>query len=336
MGIVLRHRGTTRSTVKLPRLYGSEVVSCYDLNTGDIIWSHDDPARFEEPMAGPGPRATPTFADGKLYAMKARGKLNCLNPATGEVIWSHDVTADTGRHAVPHVGFLRFSTGYQRPGHGHHRRAKGSSVIAYDALTGKRAWAAGDGWSYASVHLARLDGVDQLLAVTAAGLTSLDPQHGQILWTHDFNIGGTRNCVIQPTLLNGNDILLGAAFGIGTRKIHITHSGNTWNQQTVWTTKSIKPYYNDVVVHRGNLYGFDGSASSLASTRKPEHLRWRRYHEYGITGRCFSLPTQNLLLVISETGEAALVDAKPEEFHELGRFQAVNGKTWNSSRQRAW
>ncbi len=41
------------------------------------------------------------------------------------------------------------------------------------------------------------------------------------------------------------------------------------------------------------------------------------------------LPDQELLLVTSETGQLVLLAANSQERKELGRFQALEGKTWN-------
>ena len=60
-------------------------------------------------MGGPGPRATPTLANGGLFATGATGMFLRLNLATGDVVWQKDLKEVARRQRrcgalpVPHL-----------------------------------------------------------------------------------------------------------------------------------------------------------------------------------------------------------------------------------------
>src|SRR5207248_3487699 len=72
----------------------SEAVACYEAETGKEVWAHEEKARFSEGIAGPGPRATPTFHQGRIYAYGGSGILVCLDAASGKRIWSREVARE--------------------------------------------------------------------------------------------------------------------------------------------------------------------------------------------------------------------------------------------------
>jgi len=302
-----------------------EVVVCYDANSGELIWEHRDSARFTEPVAGPGPRATPTFHDGKLYTQGAAGKLNCLDAATGRVLWSRDIVADSGAK-VPDWGFAASPLVVQGVVTVFAGGADGKSVLGYKASSGDLAWSAGEGqFSYCSLHPTHLDGVEQLVIATDKGLTAFRPTNGEVFWQHKWELDKMAR-VVQPTILGDADVLLGTGFGFGTRRVHIGRQGDSWTPEEVWTTLAIKPYYNDLVVHGGHIYGFDGNFFTCVNLADGK-AKWRA-RGYG-NGQVLLLADQDLLLLVSEEGEVALVQANPQEHKELARFQALEGKTWN-------
>jgi hypothetical protein len=88
----------------------------------------------------------------------------------------------------------------------------------------------------------------------------------------------------------------------------------------------MRPGYNDFVISDGCAYGFDGSIFCCTDVETGKR-RWKG-GRYG-HGQVLLLADQCLLLVTSETGEAVLLEATPEAHRELGRFQAIEGKTWN-------
>jgi outer membrane protein assembly factor BamB len=303
-----------------------EVVVCYDTDSGDELWVHRDHARFSEDVAGPGPRATPTFHENKIYALGAAGLLNCLDAVTGRVIWSRDIVADSGAKK-PQWGFSSsplVSEGVVTVFAG---APDGKSVLGYRATTGEPVWSAGDGQnSYCSPQPAHVAGKDQVLIATDNGLTSFQPTDGKVLWRYDWMLEKNMARVIQPTVLDGGDVLIGTGFKNGTRRVHVGSEKDGWPTEVVWNTLALSPYYNDQVVHQGHVYGFDNEFFTCLSLENGAG-KWKA-RGYG-HGQVLLLADQSLLLILSEKGEVALVEANPAGHKQLARFQAISGKTWN-------
>ena len=134
---------------------------------------------------------------------------------------------------------------------------------------------------------------------------------------------------MQPAIAEGGDVLVTAGDamgGAGMRRIAVRHGPSGWAVQERWTSRGLKPYFNDFVVHEGHAYGFDGSI--LACIDLEDGTRRWKGGRYG-HGQLVLLPDQDVLLVLSEDGELALVGARPDGFTELARVPALDGKTWN-------
>ena len=302
-----------------------EVVTAYHRATGEPVWQHRDKARFWEAMAGTGPRATPSVRGGRLFAVGATGILNALDAATGRRIWSRNIGEDSGG-PVPEWGFssspllvddlVVVVTG----------APEDKGVVAYDLETGEPRWYGPAGpLTYSSAHLATLGGVRQLLVLSNDGATALKPEDGGVLWQHDWLLpGGAR--VVQPAITDAGEVLIGTGFGVGLRSISVENRGGQWQTAERWTSKGLKPYYNDIVLHRGHVYGFDGRI--MACVRLEDGQRVWKGGRYG-SGQALLLPEQDLLLVVSDRGDVALVQADPQAFKELARIDAIEGKTWN-------
>jgi outer membrane protein assembly factor BamB len=202
------------------------------------------------------------------------------------------------------------------------------AVLGYEAATGEPVWSNGTGeLSYCSTQLSRLAGVEQLVIATDQGLTAFEPVRGEVLWTFGWPLQGMYR-VVQPAIVGDADVLIGTGMGMGTQRVHVAHSDGKWTSTAVWPepTRAMRPYYNDFVIHHGHIYGFDGNFFACVNLEDGKG-KWKA-RGYG-NGQVLLLTDQDELLILSETGEVALVDAKPEMHKERCKFQAITGKTWN-------
>jgi outer membrane protein assembly factor BamB len=201
----------------------------------------------------------------------------------------------------------------------------GKSVVACDRSSGELIWASGDGThSYSSAHMARFGAKDQVLMWSEVGLQSYDPENGQLLWQHETQ-GHGHMSIVQP-LVVADSVILGAGYGPGSRRLDVRWRDGSWSVREVWTSRRFKPYFNDFVHYDRHCYGFHGRIFCCIDAETGDS-RWKG-GRYG-NGQVLLVADMSLLLVLSETGEVVLLEATPRRRIEVGRFQAIQGKTWN-------
>ena len=302
-----------------------ETVVCYDADTGEQVWVHEDLARFEESVSGPGPRATPTFADGRLYTLGGTGLLNCLDAASGACVWRSDIKVASGAKApiwafagspLVACGLVVVYAGGDA----------GKALLAYRAQSGVLAWSSPAGSSsYASPQLTSIAGVAQCLILHDAGVTAVELATGKKLWGTGLPMKGAPRTG-QPRLIEHNQLLVASLNGFGCSLIEVSKNGQEWVVTNKWESKGLKAEFPDFVVHKGFAYGFDIGTFCCINLADGQR-RWKE-GRYG-AGQVMLLADQDLLLVSTEKGELVLLAPDPSGHKELGRFQALEGKTWN-------
>jgi outer membrane protein assembly factor BamB len=299
-----------------------EVVSAYSVKSGEPLWQHRDAARFWESNAGAGPRATPALSNGRVYTLGGTGILNALDARDGSALWSRNAVSDTGA-TVPDWGIASSPLVLGNAV----IVATAGSLAAYEIGSGKPRWfGPKDGWGYGSPHLATIDGIAQIVLLNGPGVIGVSPADGALLWKHAWSGDG----ILQPAVLEGGDLLIGSGSGLaaktGMLRMNVEHGPQGWSVKERWTSTALKPYFNDFVVHKGHAFGFDGGI--LACIEVEGGTRKWKGGRYG-HGQLVLLADQDLLLVLSEDGELALVNATAEKFTEVAKFRVLDGKTWN-------
>jgi outer membrane protein assembly factor BamB len=303
---------------------GQEVVAAYNVENGRELWTHAWDAHFNPgDSTGDGPRSTPTWHEGRLYALGAQGELRCLDARTGRLVWSKNILKDNGATNAPWgmagSPLVVDDKVVVIPG-----GPNGKSVVAYNARTGERAWGAlGDAASYASPMLVTLAGRRQVLAVTARNVSGIAPEDGSVLWVFPWANSIGIN-VAQPIVVGANRFFVSAGYGKGAALVEVAGAGGKFSAAPVWERASMKNKFNSSVLHEGHVYGLDEGMLTCVDVATGEQKWKARGYGYGQV-----VAASGHLIVTTEEGEIALVRATPAGHTELARFPALEGRTWN-------
>lgn len=301
-----------------------EQVTCYDVQSGILRWSHAVQSRWYDALGGEGPRATPAIAGGRVFALGGRGLLRALELETGALLWSVDTLADNlasppdyGVSSSPLVladGTVVVAVGGRA----------GRALVGYDGATGRRRWSGGSAPpGYGSPRLAHLAGRSQILVLNDDALTAHDASDGHELWSYDWPSG--TEPTFTPLTLEGDRVFVSTGYGVGGKMLRVVAGPEgSFDVALLWESISLKSKFSNAVHRKGVIYGLDDGILAAVNAETGERL-WKN----GRYGHGQIVCVDDLIVVIAEDGRVALVEASPAAFAEVASFQALSGKCWN-------
>lgn len=315
-----------------------EMITCYEVETGELVWSFSIENRFESIIAGTGPRATPTVDEGIVYALTNNGTIVALDGADGSLLWQHDLPAEYGVSPEQELATVAYGRANSPlvvgplvivPAGG----APGGrlvSLVAFDKKSGEKIWEGGDRQiSYGSPAVATLAGVEQVLTVNEASASGHYLESGEVLW--EVTRPGVTNAdpnASQAVPVPPNRVFVSKGYGLGGALFELAaQPDGTMSVQEVWTSSRVlRTKFTNVTIYDGHIYGLSDGILECVDLETGERV-WKhgRYHQGQI------LRAHDLLIVLSEEGEVFLIEATPERRDNVfGSFQALSGKTWNN------
>ena len=252
---------------------GQEVVAAYSLASGKELWTHGWLAFFQERLGGDGPRATPTWNEGKVYALGGEGELRCLDAATGEMLWKRSILkendADNLVWGMSASVLVVDDKVIALPG-----GTNDNSIVAYDKLTGEVLWKSlSDAQAYTAPMLVELAGQRQLLIVSAERMMGVSVDEGSLLWSYPWVTHHGINAS-QPLVVDEEHVFISAAYGHGAALVRVSGANDGFQVNEVWRSNRMKNKFNSSVLHEGHVYGLDEAILACVDPRTGE-LKWK-------------------------------------------------------------
>lgn len=313
-----------------------EMVTAYTIGTGRPLWFHSEETRHEEELGGIGPRATPTYHDGRIYAVGATGILVCLDSVSGELIWKRNVVEDVGSDRATDASAILWGRAGSPlivddkvvvPAGG--KSGSTVSLIAYSQADGSEVWRGGDHQiSYSSPVLMTLDGRRQIVTVDESAVSGHDPETGTRLWTHfrKGSSGGDAN-TSQPMAVGEDRVLVSKGYGLGAELLEIDASEDgSCSVKSVWVNERVlRTKLTSAVVIGDYAYGLSDGILECVSLEDGKRV-WRN----GRMGHGQLLAVDRDLIVLSERGELYRVPAMIDGYQASEPLTALDGICWNT------
>lgn len=300
-----------------------EILVSLDAESGEELWRYRLNERFNEQF-GNGPRSTPVVDGDRIYAMGSYGWLHAINLADGSKIWSLNIHStfgnenagyDRGYSCSPLIeGDMIIVNGGRDPE---------ATIVALDKHSGETIWTYLNGGNSFSSQMAwDILGKRQIVSSIGYGMVGLDATNGKELWKYRWETSYNLN-IAAPVFLPPNYLIISSGYDKGAAMVSLQNTDNEWRVQEVWQNRLFRNHFNSSVNLNGYVYGFDEKNLKCINAKTGEE-QWAS-RDYG---KGSLLLADDVLVVLSDKGKLALVDAQPDKYNELASSQVLSGKCW--------
>jgi outer membrane protein assembly factor BamB len=307
-----------------------EVVWCFDVGSGAVIWRQSYAAPFTigggAERHGKGPKSSPALADGRLFTMSITGLLSAWDADSGKLLWRGDYSSRFekshpfwGAATSPLVDGNRVVVHFGTDDQG--------ALVALDARTGNEIWSHGnDGPSYASPILVEIQGQRQIVELNMKGLASVDSQSGRLLWDYPYPQVGTNQNMVTPVYHRGLVLLGGENRGILGLEPRL--DGGVWSVQERWHQEQVALDMSSAVINGDLLYGFShyGQGRLFCLDTRTGEVLWQGPGRTGENVAFLAIPGHVVALI--NDGELKIIAAGGDRFETSASYRVAQSPTW--------
>ena len=307
-------------------------IVCLAAKDGAELWSFDAaPAYIDRQRQGPGPRSTPTVADGRVYCLFPRGELVCLTLDKGEKVWTTNIfEASAAKDHFQDFYYWGLAASPVVEGDVVMVQAGGdkdNSVVAFRKDDGKLAWGVGDDPSgYGSPIVIESAGKRQVVCPTGQSVLGIDPVKGELLWRYNFP--NLANAVCATPVWTGDLLFVSAAYGTGCAALEIAPDGAKWAAHEKWANKDMQTHFATAIIGDGCIYGCHGDLGFWqlrCLDLKTGAVRWKER----LPGRMSLAAAEGCLFGVTDKGSLRLIEMNADKYVLKGELPDLLGrKAW--------